>query len=224
SSPPRRSSDLVCESSGAAWTHLGRAAVAMRRRDHVDAAARLARATPLAAAAGREAELEAILLGARLASERGDEAMVERALDRAEQLAATVELADQRACYQARIADQRAYRLLHPAEGAARIERARALHAALPDDVEVPFVRFRRAHGLGYCEWKLGNRELAMALAREAAEHAADGGLVRFRVMAFTLMAAIAEGEQAHALRQRAERMAATLEHEDLLGAQPNRC
>ena len=52
---------------------------------------------------------------------------------------------------------------------------------------------------------------------RDAADHAADGGFVRFRAMAFNLASRIATGDRAEVLGERARRLSARLEDEELL-------
>ena len=95
-----------------------------------------------------------------------------------------------------------------------KLAEARRLYADIPTDT--PFAAFRRSHGLAYCAWKQGDETLARAEARAAAEHAADGGLIRFRAQSLTLLGHIVGGEEGEALHERARGMARTLEHEDL--------
>ena len=87
----------------------------------------------------------------------------------------------------------------------------------LPEGSSIPFVDFRRDLGLAYCAWKLGGRDEGVALALRAADHAADGGLVRLRAMAFNLASRIADGPKGAELRERARRLSARLEDEELL-------
>ena len=195
----------ICETSAAVWIHLGLASVAMRRERLDEAQSRLQRARPKDA----DAELETRLLEARLASDRDDDEAVETALSAAEDRLAEVEDPG----YAARLADQRAYRLLRGSTP--RLEEARGLYASI--EATTPFAAFRRSHGLAYCAWKLGDHERARTEAHAAADHAADGGLVRFRAQALALLAHIVGGEQGERLRARARSMALVLEQEDLL-------
>lgn len=208
----------ICESRAASWIDLGLAGVAMRRRDRVAAAQRLARArgrprlTP-------EVCAEAGLLAARLASDAGDSQLATRELDAVARALVAIGAGEVHDCYHARSCDQLAYRAAHPSAGQAPdLERARELYASIRADSLQPFVQFRRNHGLAYCEHALGRADVAMAHARAAVEHAGDGGLVRFRVMAIELEAHIVGGSRALELRERAARLARTLQHEDLLG------
>ncbi|MEZ4383793.1 MAG: hypothetical protein R3A79_20845 [Nannocystaceae bacterium] len=207
----------IAESRATAWIHLGLAAVAMRRRDRDAAAHRLRLAQAGAAAAGPEAEVEAALLAARIASDAARRDEVGAWLDRAAAQLAAIESDEARAPYTARVLDQRAYALLHP-EGAAApaLAEARALYAAIPE-VGAPFVRFRRAHGLAYCAWRMGDTAAALTLARDACTHAGDGGLIRFRIMALDLLAHIDPTPAGDEARRRARSLAATIAHEDLL-------
>ncbi|MCB9751019.1 MAG: hypothetical protein H6713_13605 [Myxococcales bacterium] len=219
----------ICESRAAPWIHLGLASVAMRRGREDGARARLARALPLVDE-DEQARVEALLLAARLASAGplGDVLPDPlRELSRAELLARVEALLDAlapgpaRACYEARWLDQRAYAALHPPGGApldeARLRGARQLYAAIASGTGIAFVEFRRSHGLAYCAWRLGELERARALARAACEHAGDGGLIRFRAMALRLLARLSADDEAARLRERADRLARQIEHEDLL-------
>ncbi len=201
----------ICESSEAAWIRLGLATVAMRQNDERAARTLLEKVNPQEPAA----RAEALLLEARLApSERASVLLSELRswID-------TIEPPEERACYLARCCDQQAYALSHPSEGAPRYEEAQAVYLQIPQDCELPFVQFRRAHGLAYCAYKLGSSQ-ASAHAEAAVGYAGDGGLIRFRVMALKLASKIhvKEGRTAEAklMQSRAERMAARLQHEDL--------
>ncbi len=207
----------ICESQQACWIHLGLASVAMRQRDPHTAAVRLAKAMARSSGAGPAAIVESKLLEARLASDRGDQPKAAAALACAEQGIVAIQQPDERDCYRARWVDQRAYRLLHPVTGERDVAAAEALYRSLSDTSQVAFARFRRAHGLAYCSWKQGEQAVAIQQAHEAAEHAADGGFMRFRVMALTLRAHIEQAPEGHPLHLRAQRMVQLLEHEDLL-------
>lgn len=196
----------MCESPVAVWIHLGLASVAMRRNQTDEARTRLDKARSDDPAA----VIEASLLAARLASDAGHE--VDAVLRESELRLAAI-APEERADYAARVADQRAYQLLRASPP--RIHDAQELYAGIT--AHTPFSAFRRSHGLAYCAWKLGEHELARQYARAAAEHAADGGLVRFRVQSLMLLARISGGDEGDALRARAQQMARTLEQEDLL-------
>ena len=88
--------------------------------------------------------------------------------------------------------------------------------AAIPDST-IPFVSFRKAVGLAYCAWRLGDVDAAVRLAQRAADDAGDGGLVRMRVIALNMLSRVLAGEQAAIVNERAHRMATALEDEDLL-------
>jgi len=118
-------------------------------------------------------------------------------------------------------AEARSRRCRQPRDSRAReldsFEAGRAICAAIPADTAIPVVDFRRALGLGYCAWKLGQPSEGVELALEAADHAGDGGLVRLRAMALNLASRIAIGDRAAELRARARRLSARLEDEELL-------
>jgi hypothetical protein len=212
----------MCESSVAAWIHLGLASIAMRRRDRDEAEARLARAARGAPAAGPAALVEMELLRARLLTDRGGVG-ADDALDRAAASLDAISDRDEVECYAARLADQRAYRLLHPrGERPVDVVAAQAIYAAIEANSSQPFVRFRRDHGLAYCAYKLGDHGLARQHAHGAIDHAGDGGLLRCRVMALDLLAHVVGGAEATVLRSRAERIRAALGQEDLLARLPS--
>jgi hypothetical protein len=94
---------------------------------------------------------------------------------------------------------------------------ARELFLAIEEDDAVPFASFRRANGLAYCAWKLGDAGEGARLARLAAEHAGDAGLVRFRVMALSMLSRMVPSDEAAPLVARAERLARALEDEELI-------
>lgn len=207
------------ESRLAAWTHVGLASVLLRRRDDVEARLRLARARALAPKAGPAAVAEVALLDAYVATNDGARAEGEAPLAVAASAIAELTAGDDRACLAARLVGQRAYHLTAPvAGGVADVAGARALFEGIGEGLDLPFVAFRRDNGLAYCAWKAGDREAGIALARRAAEHAGDGGFVRFRVLALNLLARmLGDGEEGRAVRGRAVRLARALEDEELL-------
>ena len=118
-----------------------------------------------------------------------------------------------RLCYRARLQDQRAYRVSRDWRSKPdALQTALKLYEAIPEVKSPPFAAFRRALGRAWCLWRLGEQELARQLAQEACDHAGDGGLVRFRVMALNLLARI-EGDTPEGQRagERAHRLAREL-------------
>ncbi|WP_086821638.1 hypothetical protein [Allokutzneria sp. NRRL B-24872] len=190
----------ISESPSACWIGVGLAGVALRRNDLAGARSRLDRARDTADPA---AQVEAALLDARLRTSD-----VESALALAHKHIEALPLGDERDCYQARWADQRAYR----AEDLASAVR---LYESINASSSAAFALFRREHGLAYCWWKLGSDERALGHARAAVDHAGDAGLLRFRVMGLRLLARIDPG-QAEALEARSARIIAELGHRDL--------
>ena len=74
-----------------------------------------------------------------------------------------------------------------------------------------------QASGRKGMSWSQRRRhDRAVTLARQALEHAGDGGYVRFRVMALNMLARMLGGDEAQALRARAGRLAAAIEDEHL--------
>jgi hypothetical protein len=208
----------IAESPLASWIHVGIAAAHHSRLD-LDACGHwLGRADSHAAAAGVAAEIEVGLLRAELATSAGDHASAERVLEMIGRRLLAAELPESDTLpYRARFESLRAARFTRPPPGTAPdLERARAYYAAIPD-VPIPFVMARKCSGLGYCAWKLGERDEALRLAERAVEEAGDGGLVRVRVMALNLLSRILAGESAAVVNARARRMAAALEDEELL-------
>jgi hypothetical protein len=90
---------------------------------------------------------------------------------------------------------------------------AEALYRVLPTHGAPPFVLCRRANGLAL--HRQGRHDEAAALAREAARHAGDGGHVRLRVMALSMLARIDPREAS--AREQAVAVSARLEDEALL-------
>jgi hypothetical protein len=210
------------ESRLAAWTHVGLASVHLRRREDAVARLRLERARECAARAGAAAVAEVALLDAYVATNDGDRAAADAHLDTAERAIAGDDLeSDDRACLRARLLGQRAYHLTSPVPGAtADVVGAQRLFEAITGGLDLPFVAFRRDNGLAYCAWKQGDRARGLALARTAAEHAGDGGFVRFRVLALNLIARMTEdADEARTVRDRAARLARSIEDEELLAS-----
>jgi tetratricopeptide (TPR) repeat protein len=196
----------IAESPAAGWVHLGLASVALRRRELDAAGERLDRVGTRVAAARLEAEL----LRARLAMDRGRSAEAEAVLADLAAPVADLPAGPERDCYHARWADQRAYHLIH-AGPVPRLRPAARLYASINARSRAAFALFRREHGLAYCHWRLGDHDRAVRHARAALEHAGDAGHLRFRVLALQLLAHIEPGE-AGVLRRRAGRINAELE------------
>lgn len=207
----------VSGSPAAAWVHLGLASLAHRDRDLVEANRRLSLAAdvrkPEAAA-----QLEHALLTARIASDEGRPDDEAEAVRRAESLQAHDGLTRMdRLCYQARIADQRAYRVSRRwRSDPSALAEALALYEGIPFEDVPPFVAFRREVGIAWCLWRQGDPDTALDRARRAHDHAGDGGFVRLRVMALNLMAGIGNEATNGPLRTRARALAEALEDVDL--------
>jgi len=201
----------IAESPAACWIHLGLASVALRRGDLDGARNRLARAGDAIQPA---AQAESTLLEARLAMDAGQPAHADEALVRAQAQITDLPPGEERDCYHARWADQRAYHLIH-AGPVAQLRQAAQLYRSINPGSQAAFALFRRDHGLAYCHWKLGDHDRAIQHARAAVDHAGDAGLLRFRVLALQLLAHIEPG-QARRLHCRAGRIIAELEHADL--------
>lgn len=193
-----------------AFLALARASLDLRKNDKATALARL---EPLLRELDRlpaEARVELLLVRAFVASAtHADE--VEGWLAQVPAALAQMTASEDRACLAARFADQRAYEANRRGDFAA----AEALYRALPADDAPPFVLCRRANGLAYALHRQGRDPEAAVFAREAARHAGDGGHVRLRVMALSMLARIDPGEAA--ARERALTISRRLEDETLL-------
>lgn len=206
--PPINGSRLV-----RAWLALAHASVALRKSDLPAAVAHLDAARPAIAAGPPAVRIEDALVRAYVAS-RSDPDAVDGLLSLASALLEGVADTEARACFHARITDHTTYALgrrTPPEHGAAA-----ALWSGVPVSDAPPFVRARRASGLAYARWKLGSLDEAEALAREAIEHAGDGGHVRLRGMALSLFSRIARGPDAERARSRALAIAHRLDDETL--------
>jgi hypothetical protein len=194
---------------------LARTSLALRRNELETAREVLEQtATDLGSTAPAAAQIEALLVSAFIASKL-EAARVPKLLAEVEPKLSAVESADDRACLHVRWIDQRAYDLNRGRDTPPNPSSAEALYRQVPTANAPPFVLCRRANGLAYARWKQGDTEQAAKLAREAARHAGDGGHVRLRVMALSLLARIDPRESAsHA---RALEMSRRLEDELLL-------
>jgi hypothetical protein len=207
----------VSDAPGAAtWLALAHASAALRTGDRAAAATHVRRARASAGRAPPEARAELLLVEAFVAS-RDDVARVPGLLAEVEPLLAQEMPAEDRACLHARWIDQRAYELNKPRGGRAPDPAAaEALYRTIPVAGAPAFALCRRANGLAYARWKQGHREEAADLAREACRHAGDGGHLRLRAMALTMLARIAGGEEGEAAHRRALAIATSLEDEAL--------
>lgn len=209
----------VTESKMAAWIHLGLASVLTRMQRDQAAELRLQKAEAGASAAGVACQIEATLMRAKLLTDLERRTESERLFDRAEVwLGSTELLLEDKRAYHARLVGQRAYHLTRSAPGMqVDLHGARALFESIEDEPFLPFVAFRKANGLAYCDWQLGDLASGQRFARLAEQHAGDGGLVRFRIMALNLLGRMLPAPEALPVRARAERLAQLLEDEDLL-------
>lgn len=176
------------------WVHLGFTTCALRTRALDDAKHHATKAREALAglpAAYDVARIELALVEGFIASRDGGE--VAAALDRAQQLLGSATLDDgDRACFIARLADQRAYQLNHAGEHAAAL----AIYEALPREDTHPFASYRRDAGLAYGYFKTGRGD-ARAVIERAIEHAGDGGYTRLRAMGLLMLARIAGADAA---------------------------
>jgi hypothetical protein len=190
--------------------------VALRLRQFSEARTHLAATrSSLTAAPDGVASVELALASAYLESHAARE-QVPALLEEAEhQLAtSTIDLAD-RACFEARLVDQRAFidNQKHTREGH---ERALARYRTLPSVDVHPFASYRREAGLAYCQHALGDVQTSLRHAQAAVRHAGDGGFVRLRVMGLLLEARIL-GDEGKATLERAHAIALRLADEELL-------
>ncbi len=207
----------VSESTERIWLLMGLTSVALRRRDREEARAHLEQAMLLGERAPIAGRIERALVRAFAIAHRDDAASA-RTLDKAAELLAQAELEpDERACLQARWTDQVAYRRNRPRDGSAPDHAAAlALYEALPDVGVPPFALCRRANGVGWSLLKLGRREAALDQARISVRVAGDGGSLRLRAMALSLLAAALGRDDGAAARARAIAIARRLEDEAL--------
>lgn len=213
---------LVPTSRG--WIRLASGLIALRRRELEVAEAAFAQAKLDEATAGPEARIERMLGDAFIASKRpGTKQAIPPFLTAVESLVPTVADDYARACLFARWVDHCAYELnqgraatftIAPSTGGrADPAAAESLYLRIPA-AGPPFALARRANGLAYAAWKQGRVAEGAQWAREAAEHAGDGGHVRMRTMALAMLVRILPGEEG--ARQRGAAMAARLEDETL--------
>jgi hypothetical protein len=193
------------------WLALGHATSALRGNEPLLAVDHLRRASATRKHAPAEARIELLLVEAFVAS-RTDKEKASALLDDADPLLDEPMPAYDRACLRARLVDQRAYDLSKRREYA----EAEALYRTIPTEGAPPFARCRRASGLAHARLSLGHREEAIALSREACDHAGDGGHLRLRAMSLSMLARALgedEGKDAH---RRAVEIARALDDEGL--------
>jgi hypothetical protein len=203
----------VTESPARSYIALGFAHCAIRRRDleeakrSLDMAERAAKDDPVA-------RCEGLLARAYVAATDRDVPGAKQLLSRAKELARGSDTAEEAACFRARAYDQLAYLALRAETP--DLETARKLYEGI-DEVGPPFALCKRSNGLGYVAWRAGDRESAAAHARVAVTTAGDAGLLRQRAIALSLLARVAEGEEAERAAARARDLAAAIEDLDLL-------
>jgi hypothetical protein len=207
----------VSDAPGArTWLALAHATVLLRAADVEGAAAQLSRARASWRGAPAEARAELLLAEAFVASRRAPE-RVPALLAEVEPLLHEPMPAADRACLRARWIDQRAYDLnKQRGDRAPDPAAAEALYRALPAEGAPAFALCRRANGLAYARWKQGFPAEGAAFAREACRHAGDGGHLRLRAMALSMLSRIAPGDEAADAKRRALAIAASLDDEQL--------
>jgi hypothetical protein len=209
----------VSESKLVAWIHVGLASVFHRMAELESCRERLRFASAVAERAGPAAQIEIMLLSARIATDDGRRSESSQLFAAVEALLPHDSLTTgDRLSYRARLLGQRAYHLTKPGAGEREdLPGALALFEQIEADEGLPFVCFRRYAGLAYCTWKLGDALEGARLARLAADHAGDGGFVRFRIMALNLLSRMLPAEESRQINARAERLARQLQDEDLV-------
>lgn len=200
----------IAASRGRVWLLLGRAGVALRGRDF-DLAESLVSEAGAGAPRG-QALAELALAEVYLATKQRRTPTL--TIDEAEAALTGADVhPDDHACMVARIADHRAFHLniaRRPDPHAAL-----ALYEALPE-VGPAFAVFRRASGVAWSSFKLGDHTRALASARLAEEAAGDGGFMRLRAMALNLLVRLLPGEEGARHAARARAIAAHLDDEEL--------
>jgi hypothetical protein len=203
----------VAESPARAYLALGFAHCAIRRRDLEDAkrslemAERASRADPVALCEG-------FLARAYVAANERDVAGAKELLARARELARGADTADEAPSFRARTYDQLAYLVLR--SEAPDLKAASKLYESI-DAIGPAFALCKRSNGLGYVAWRAGDRAAAAAHARIAVTTAGDAGLLRQRAISLSLLARVADAEEAKSAAARARDLAAAIEDLDLL-------
>lgn len=198
--------------AGRLWLSLARATLALRARASEEAAAHLQ--TARAIAAGDPAAQIEVALGESVIDSKTRPAVAAAALAEVPALLDQVS-GDDGDCLRARYVGQVSHALNHAGD----IDRAEALHVALPDAPTThPFARSRRANGIAYGRFRHGDGAAALHHARLAARYAGDAGHVRLRAMALLMVARVAPGTaEAEEARARATAIARALEDATLL-------
>ncbi len=198
------------------WLALAHASCSLRLADRAGAAVHLRRARVGRRHAPHEAQAELLLAEAFVAS-RDEVTRVPALLAEVEPLLALDMPAEDCACLHARWTDQLAYERNKGRGGQAPDHAgAEALYRAIVVAGAPTFALCRRANGLAYARWKQGHRDEGVALAREACRHAGDGGHLRLRAMALSMLGRILGGAPGAEARQRAIAIAAGLDDEAL--------
>lgn len=198
------------------WLALAHTTCALRSNERDSAATHLQRARASFAKAPPEARAEVLLIEAYMAS-RDDVSVVPGLLEQVEKLLAADVPSHDRVCLYARWVDQRAYEKNRIAPGKTPDHAgAEALYRSIDERNAPAFALCRRANGLAYALWKQGFSEEAGRCARQAAEHAGDGGHLRLRAMALNMLARIVTGAESDEARRRATTIAASLDDEAL--------
>ncbi|NUO52461.1 MAG: hypothetical protein HOV80_26735 [Polyangiaceae bacterium] len=203
----------VAESPVRAYLALGFAHCAIRTRDledakrNLDVAERATKDDPVAACEG-------LLARAYVKANDGDVPGAKEMLARAKGLARGIDTAEDAPCFRARALDQLAYLAMRTE--APDVKAAKKLYERI-DEVGPPFALCKRFNGLGYVAWRAGDRETAAVHARLAVTTAGDAGLLRQRAISLSLLARVADGDEAIAAGARARDLAAAIEDLDLL-------
>jgi hypothetical protein len=202
----------LSESPARVWLQLGFTSIALRSRDFAQAQDCLARVAQVAGAP-LSAQLEAALAHAYLLSRIGHDADVEKQLDSAEGMLTKDSISPvDRACFHARLVDQRAFQHNRKGDYAAGL----ALYRSLAEADTQPFASYRRDAGLAFGYWRTKQQDAALLCARRACEHAGDGGYTRLRVMALLLLSRIEGPPAAAAALARAQAITERLDDEEL--------
>jgi hypothetical protein len=211
----------VSVSRARVWLELAAASLALRKRAFDDARIKLAAAAKTLslpdpqATSPADARVEIALARAYLESRSGTPDQVPGYLQQAEHAldaAGGAVTTSDRACFQARLVDQQAFRCNQAGDYAAALALYRTLPAA---DVH-PFASYRREAGLAFGCLQLGDRLQARQHALAACEHAGDGGYTRLRVMALLMLARVEGAPTAATLLARAEAIATRLGDKEL--------
>ena len=198
------------------WLALAHASCALRLADRAHAAVHLLRARAERGRAPPEARAELLLAEAFVAS-REEVERVAPLLAEVEPLLSMDMPAEDRACLHARWIDQLAYERNKPrGERGPDHAGAEALYRTIAVTGAPSFALCRRANGLAYARWKQGHLDEGAALAREACRHAGDGGHLRLRAMALSMLGRIVGGPEGEHAKRRAIAIAAQLDDEAL--------